>query len=75
MLMWGCGVAFDRTHALGRAVGLIYVVMLVVDVFFFAFLEWLIPREDIDYVPEECDWDVGKYETYRIRAEEKEKLT
>ena len=43
---------------MGPAVGPIYVVMLIVDIFFFAVLEWMIPREDIDYVPEECDWTI-----------------
>lgn len=53
-----------RTHALGAFAGPIYVVILVVDVFFFAILEWLLPRDQIDYVPEECDWTQDRYNTY-----------
>ena len=49
---------------MGRFVGPIYVVILIVDIFFFAILEWLVPREDIDYVPEECDWTQTRYQEY-----------
>ena len=46
---------------MGRFVGPIYVVILIVDIFFFALLEFVIPRTDIDYVPEECDWTQSRY--------------
>lgn len=49
---------------MGRFAGLIYVVILIMDVFFFNILEWLIPREDIDYVPEEYDWTQKRFEEY-----------
>ena len=54
-------VGIFRTHSLGRFVGPIFVVILIVDIFFFAILEWMSPREDIDYVPEECDWSLEKH--------------
>ncbi|EJD05458.1 glycosyltransferase family 4 protein [Fomitiporia mediterranea MF3/22] len=53
-----------QTHNLGRCVGPIYVVILIVDIFFFAILEFLSPRRDIDYVPEACDWVQKRYEEY-----------
>ena len=37
---------------------MIQVIILVVDCLFFLVLEWLIPREDIDYVT--CAWDAEK---------------
>jgi len=43
-----------KTFALGPFAGPIYVIILVVDIFFFALLEWWSPREDIDYVHR--DW-------------------
>ncbi len=48
-----------RTYALGPFVGPIYLVMLVVDIFFFTLLEWLSPREDIDYVYR--DWSCNNF--------------
>ena len=50
-----------RTHSLGQFVGPIFVVILIVDIFFFAILEWVSPREDIYCVPEECDWSLDKH--------------
>ena len=54
----------NRTYALGPFAGPIYVVILIVDIAFFALLEWLIPREQIDYVPEECDWTQENFERF-----------
>lgn len=54
----------NRTYALGVFAGPIYVVILIVDIAFFALLEWLIPRDQIDYVPKECDWTQGNFERY-----------
>ncbi|KAL5521599.1 SPT14 [Sanghuangporus sanghuang] len=62
-----------RTNALGRFVGPIYVVILIVDIFFFNLLEWLIPRESIDYVPKECDWTQQRYEQYAKEVEDRVK--
>ena len=53
-----------RTYALGLFVGPIYVVILIVDIAFFALLERLIPRSEIDYVPEECGWTQANYERF-----------
>ena len=38
--------------SLGPFAGLIYTAILVVDCFFFLFLEWWMPREDMDFVQE-----------------------
>ncbi|TDL24442.1 transferase [Rickenella mellea] len=50
----------QRNLELGPYFGLIFVVILVVDCFFFQILEWTMPREDIDYV--EFDWEQEKFE-------------
>ena len=34
------------------------------DIFFFNLLEWFIPREDIDYVPEGYDWKQTQFQNY-----------
>lgn len=36
--------------SLGLFAGPIYTAILIVDCIFFMFLEWLIPREDLDFV-------------------------
>jgi phosphatidylinositol glycan class A protein len=46
---------------LGPFVGPIYTIILIVDCLFFAFLEWWMPREDIDYV--DVKWDATRFET------------
>ncbi|KLO14008.1 transferase [Schizopora paradoxa] len=46
-----------KTLALGPFVGPIYLIMLVVDIFFFRVLEWASPREDIDYVHRDWSFD------------------
>ncbi|THH07552.1 hypothetical protein EW145_g3300 [Phellinidium pouzarii] len=57
-----------RTHALGVFAGPIFVVILIVDICFFAILEWFIPRKDIDYVLPEYDWSQERYEDYVKRT-------
>ncbi|KAF8636358.1 hypothetical protein AX16_011009 [Volvariella volvacea WC 439] len=48
----------QRTMELGPFAGPIYTIILVVSCLFFLFLEWWIPREDLDYVL--SNWDQGK---------------
>lgn len=48
---------------LGRFVGPIFIIILVVDCLFFAYLEWLIPRDELDYVYDE--WDMARFEKVR----------
>lgn len=45
---------------LGRFAGPIFTIILIVDCLWFAFLEWWIPREDIEVVEEE--WDASTFE-------------
>ncbi|KIJ63058.1 glycosyltransferase family 4 protein [Hydnomerulius pinastri MD-312] len=40
----------QRTMTLGPFAGLIYTAILIVDCLFFLFLEWWMPREDMDFV-------------------------
>jgi hypothetical protein len=49
---------YDRTMGLGPFVGPIYTMILIVDCLFFAFLEWWMPRENIDYV--DVRWDATR---------------
>jgi hypothetical protein len=49
----------DRTMNLGPFVGPIYTIILIVDCLFFAFLEWWMPRENIDYV--DVRWDTTRF--------------
>jgi len=49
----------DRTMNLGPFVGPIYTIILVVDCLFFAFLEWWMPRKNIDYV--DVRWDTTRF--------------
>ncbi|KAF5369536.1 hypothetical protein D9758_002630 [Tetrapyrgos nigripes] len=48
-----------RTMQLGRFAGPIYTIILIVDCLFFLFLEWWMPREDMDFV--ESRWDQEKF--------------
>lgn len=57
-----------RTMGLGRFAGPIFTIILIVDCLWFAFLEWWIPRADLEIVQEE--WDVGAFEGMRERWEE-----
>lgn len=50
----------QRTMGLGPFVGPIYTIILIVDCLFFAFLEWWMPRENIDYV--DVTWDASRFE-------------
>ncbi|KAG8216346.1 glycosyltransferase family 4 protein [Butyriboletus roseoflavus] len=47
-----------RTMALGPFAGLIYTTILIIDCLFFLFLEWWMPREDMDFVQEHWKPDV-----------------
>ncbi|KAK1226917.1 Phosphatidylinositol N-acetylglucosaminyltransferase GPI3 subunit [Marasmius sp. AFHP31] len=47
----------QRTMQLGPFAGPIWTIILVVDCLFFMFLEWLMPREDMDFVRENWDQD------------------
>lgn len=48
-----------RTMQLGPFAGPIYTIILIVDCLFFLFLEWYMPREDLDYVRHH--WDQGVF--------------
>ena len=45
---------------LGPFAGPIYTIILIVDCIFFLFLEWWLPREDMDFVT--CHWDERRLE-------------
>jgi hypothetical protein len=45
--------------ALGTFAGPIYTIILIVDCLFFMFLEWWMPREDLDYVTNE--WNQKRF--------------
>ncbi|KAG5635366.1 hypothetical protein H0H81_011541 [Sphagnurus paluster] len=49
----------QRTMELGPFAGPIYTIILIVDCLFFLFLEWWMPREDLDYV--NTHWDARKF--------------
>ncbi|KAG2003552.1 transferase [Coprinopsis cinerea AmutBmut pab1-1] len=49
----------QRTMGLGRFAGPIWTIILIVDCMFFMFLEWWLPREDLDYV--EVEWDSDRF--------------
>jgi hypothetical protein len=53
-----------RTLDLGPFAGPIFATILLVECMFFLFLEWWIPREDLDYVP--TGWDVSSYKHPRV---------
>jgi phosphatidylinositol glycan class A protein len=44
---------------LGPFAGPIWTIILIVDCIFFLFLEWWMPREDLDYV--NVQWDPAKF--------------
>ena len=48
-----------RTMTLGTFAGPIYTIILIVDCLFFMFLEWWMPREDLDYV--ENEWNQRRF--------------
>ncbi|EGN92502.1 glycosyltransferase family 4 protein [Serpula lacrymans var. lacrymans S7.3] len=47
----------QRTMELGPFAGPIYTIILVVDCLFFVFLEWWLPRDDLDFVMQQ--WDLS----------------
>jgi len=49
----------QRTMDLGPFAGPIYTIILLVDCLFFLFLEWWIPREDLDFV--QHDWNRDRF--------------
>lgn len=53
-------LTYTRTMGLGPFVGPIYTAILIVDCLFFAFLEWWMPRENMDYV--DVKWDATRFE-------------
>ncbi|KAF8867637.1 glycosyltransferase family 4 protein [Mucidula mucida] len=53
------GARIRRTMALGPFAGPIYTIILVVDCLFFLFLEWWLPRENLDFVHRH--WDADKF--------------
>ncbi|KIJ99092.1 glycosyltransferase family 4 protein [Laccaria amethystina LaAM-08-1] len=66
----------QSTMALGPFAGPIYTIILIVDCIFFLFLEWWLPREDLDFVHEHWDpkvfTELVKEEEERKRKEEEE---
>ncbi|CAE6475271.1 unnamed protein product [Rhizoctonia solani] len=50
-----------RTYDLGVFAGPIYVIILVVDCFFFAFLEWWLPRDQLDVLGDEDEWHESRF--------------
>ncbi|KAJ3755963.1 glycosyltransferase family 4 protein [Lentinula raphanica] len=53
----------SRTMRLGRYAGPIYTIILLVDCLFFLFLEWWMPREDMDFVTHH--WDPQRFASVR----------
>ncbi|CAE6481445.1 unnamed protein product [Rhizoctonia solani] len=50
-----------RTYDLGVFAGPIYVIILVVDCFFFAFLEWWLPRDQLDVLGDDDEWNESRF--------------
>ncbi|EUC65631.1 glycosyltransferase family 4 protein [Rhizoctonia solani AG-3 Rhs1AP] len=50
-----------RTYNLGVFAGPIYVIILVVDCFFFAFLEWWLPRDQLDILGDQDEWNEPRF--------------
>ena len=48
---------------LGPFAGPIWTIILIVDCIFFLFLEWWMPREDLNYV--NVQWDQAKFSRVR----------
>lgn len=53
-------MTFLSTLDLGRFVGIIFAIILVVDCLFFMFIEWWIPESEIDKV--QMHWDKSRFE-------------
>lgn len=49
----------ERTLSLGRVAGPIFTIILIVDCLFLMFLEWYMPRENLDYVTKH--WDQERF--------------
>ena len=49
---------------LGRFAGPIFTAILIVDCFWLMFLEWLVPKEDIDYV--DVQWDDRRFQKVMV---------
>ncbi|PFH47715.1 glycosyltransferase family 4 protein [Amanita thiersii Skay4041] len=58
----------QRTMELGPFAGPIYTIILIVDCMFFLFLEWWMPREDLDYVTHEWHHDKFKQHMEDVKA-------
>ncbi|KAF8316778.1 glycosyltransferase family 4 protein [Clavulina sp. PMI_390] len=56
---WSLWERIQRFYSLGTFAGPIFVIILVVQCYFWWFIEWLVPLEDIDYV--EDDWDIARF--------------
>jgi phosphatidylinositol glycan class A protein len=56
-------VSLSRTMQLGPFAGPIWTIILIVDCIFFLFLEWWMPREDLDYV--NAQWDPKAFASVR----------
>ncbi|EEB90405.1 hypothetical protein MPER_11396, partial [Moniliophthora perniciosa FA553] len=54
----------QRTMQLGPFAGPIWTIILMVDCLFFMFLEWFMPREDLDYV--KVQWDHGRFTEVKV---------
>ncbi|KZT70409.1 glycosyltransferase family 4 protein [Daedalea quercina L-15889] len=65
-------VRMQRTLELGRFVGPIFAIILLVDCLFFVFLEWWIPRDFIDKV--EMHWDQRRFAQLAEEVEKRENL-
>ncbi|QRW05747.1 glycosyltransferase family 4 protein [Ceratobasidium sp. AG-Ba] len=52
------------SDCVGVFAGPIYVIILVVDCFFFAFLEWWLPRERMDVIEDDEEWNVERYQKH-----------
>ncbi|KAJ7154666.1 transferase [Mycena filopes] len=61
-----------RTMQLGLFAGPIYTIILIVDCLFFLFLEWWMPREDIDFVREHWKQDVFEEMCQEVAQSEKD---
>ncbi|THU96244.1 glycosyltransferase family 4 protein [Dendrothele bispora CBS 962.96] len=62
----------ERTMQLGLFAGPIYTIILIVDCLFFMFLEWWMPREDMDFV--ERHWDQKRFVNLTSSESEKENI-
>ncbi|KIY73693.1 glycosyltransferase family 4 protein [Cylindrobasidium torrendii FP15055 ss-10] len=58
----------QRTMGLGPFAGPIYTIILIVNCMFFLFLEWWLPRDQMDFVTE--DWDPKKFADFVMGEDE-----